>query len=455
MKKKLYVATFGCQMNEYDSQRMVQMLSSDYELCKVPEEADLIIVNTCSIREKAENKVYSLVGRFRRLKDQNPDLKIAVTGCVAQQEGRRLQERAPFVDIVAGPQGIHSLPKALKEVHRGRQAVTLTTLQDDFVIPEIKAPLPEKDAVRTFITIMQGCNNFCTYCVVPYTRGREVSRPPAHIIDEAVRAVSQGVKEITLLGQNVNSYGKGLGTTFSGLLRSICNISGLKRVRFTTSHPKDLTQDIIDCFGDLVPLCEHLHLPVQSGSNRVLKRMNRKYSREHYLDIIERLRRRCPQIVLTTDLIVGFPGESDEDFEQTISLLKEVEFDQIFAFKYSPRPNTKAARFNDQVDEEIKSARLTQVLELQNEISLKKYGMLVGRTVEVLVEGVSRNGRGQLTARTRGNHVVNFHGPKELIGTFCNIVVEKAGCHSLVGSLLDPSSAPLHNGSKVFTLPLS
>ena len=450
--KKVYVATFGCQMNEYDSQRMVQMLSSEYTPCSTPEEADFIIVNTCSIREKAENKVYSLIGRFKRLKQKRPGLRIAVTGCVAQQEGQKIQDRAPFVDIVAGPQEIYKLPQALKALEQGEPSITMVSLHDDFEIPKIDAPLPDKKPVKTFITIMQGCNNFCTYCVVPYTRGREVSRPLEDIMDEASKAICQGVKEITLLGQNVNSYGTGKNTDFSTLLRSLCTISGLKRLRFTTSHPKDLSQDIIDCFGELGPLCEHLHLPVQSGSNKILRRMNRKYTREHYLDIIKRLKHRCPQIVLTTDLIVGFPGEDQDDFEQTISLLKEVEFDQIFAFKYSPRPNTRAAQFDDQVDDKVKSERLTQILELQNKISLNKYSQLVGQTVEVLVERVNKGHEGQLAARTRGNHVVNFNGPQNLVGTFCQVLIEKASYHSLQGVLLQQSTAPLHNDNKMFTL---
>jgi len=257
------------------------------------------------------------------------------------------------------------------------------------------------------------------------------------------------------LGQNVNSYGKGTGASFSTLLRSLCTISGLRRLRFTTSHPKDLSQDVIDCFGELEPLCEHLHLPVQSGSNKILKRMNRKYTREHYLDIVKRLRERCPEIILTTDLIVGFPGETQHDFEQTISLLKEVEFDQIFAFKYSPRPNTKAAQFDDQVNDQTKSERLAHVLELQNEISLRRYGQLVGNTVEVLVEKVSKGREGQLTARTRGNHVVNFVGPPNLIGNFCQVLIEKASYHSLQGVLFQQSASPLHNDNKMFTLPIA
>jgi len=431
------------------------MLSSQYDLCDSPETADLIIVNTCSIREKAEHKVYSLIGRFKPLKEKKPHLIIAVTGCVAQQEGEKIQERAPFVDIVAGPQGIYSLPTALTALEKNKSNIILTSLDNNFVIPKVDAPIPEKNPIKTFITIMQGCNNFCTYCVVPFTRGREISRPLPDIIDEAKRAVAQGVKEITLLGQNVNSYGKGVETSFATLLRSICNISGLKRLRFTTSHPKDLGQDIIDCFGDLEPLCEHLHLPVQSGSNSVLKRMNRKYTREHYLDIIARLKKKCPDIALTTDLIVGFPGESNTDFEQTLSLLKEVEFDQIFAFKYSPRPNTRAALFEDQIDEATKSSRLSQVLELQNSISLKRYNMMVGKTVEVLVEGISKGGNGQLSARTRANHVVNFEGPKELIGKFCDIIINKASYHSLSGTLPNAVPLPLHNDNKMFTLSTS
>ncbi len=436
-KGRLYIATFGCQMNEYDSQQMAQILSRDYQLATRPEDADVIIVNTCSIREKAENKVYSLVGRFRRLKEEKPDLIIGIGGCVAQQQGKSLFQKAPYVDIVFGPQGVAHLPNLLREAKKGRKPVCFTSQDRDYNIPFVNAPLPEKNPTRAFVTIMQGCNNFCTYCVVPYVRGREVSRPAEDILSEIRMVIQQGVKEITLLGQNVNSYGKGTSSlpSFAELLKACSRVPGLERLRFTTSHPKDLTRDVMKCFRDLPNLCEHLHLPVQSGSTSVLKHMNRRYTRDDYLRLIDELRMLCPEITLTTDLIVGFPGETEKDFQQTISLLERVQFDQIFAFKYSPRPFTRAAGFSSQVPEDVKSRRLTEVLALQNEIGLRRYQSLEGKTMEVLVEGPNKTRPDELIARTRGNHVVNIPGPDSLTGHLVQVTVEKACYHSLRGKL--------------------
>jgi tRNA-2-methylthio-N6-dimethylallyladenosine synthase len=439
-RKKLYLATFGCQMNEYDSQRIAQILHEKYALTSEPDNADLILVNTCSIREKAENKVYSLVGRLKKFKEQRPDLIIGIAGCVAQQKGGRLLKRLPFIDLVFGPQCIYGLPEMLKDVENGMRVVLHTELKHDFLIPLVTAPLPEPNPVQAFVTIMQGCDNFCTFCVVPYVRGREVSRPPEDILAEIRQILDEGVKEVTLLGQNVNSYGKKVGATrsFPGLLRMVAETPGLKRLRFTTSHPKDISLDLIKCFRDLDTLCEHLHLPVQSGSTTVLKRMNRHYTRDHYLATVDKLKSFCPDITLTTDLIVGFPGETDRDFEDTISLLKTVKFDQIFAFKYSPRPLTRAAWFDNHVPEEIKAERLEAVLELQKEIGLMRYKSLEGREEEILVEGLSKKNKEELRGRARGNHVVNFHGPRELIGKFVTVKIIKACYHSLKGKILIP-----------------
>jgi tRNA-2-methylthio-N6-dimethylallyladenosine synthase len=434
--KKLYLATFGCQMNEYDSQRMVQLLQDDYRLTSNPEEADLILVNTCSIREKAENKVYSLVGRFRRLKELKPGLVIGVGGCVAQQEGARLLRRLPHLDLAFGPQSLHRLPEMIRAVESGRGPRLETVLQEGFILPVIDQPLPEENPVRAFVTIMQGCDNFCTYCVVPYVRGRETSRPAEDVVAEVRRVLEQGVKDVTLLGQNVNSYGrKGGGKTdFARLLGMVAELEGLVRLRFTTSHPKDLSEDVMQCFRDIPALCEHLHLPVQSGSTAVLKRMNRRYSREQYLATVDRLRNLCPEITLTTDLIVGFPGESDADFEDTLSLLERVEYEQIFAFKYSPRPFTKAAAFDGQVPEDVKARRLGAVLRLQNEIGLKRHRRFEGLEVELLVEGPSKGNPDELAGRTRGNHVVNFPGPRTLLGKLVRAKIERACYHSLRGA---------------------
>ena len=436
--KKLYIATFGCQMNEYDSLKMAQLLQNEYVTVKGPEEADLVLVNTCSIREKAEHKLYSLVGRFRDLKSARPGLIIGVGGCVAQQEGERLLKGLPFLDIVFGPQGLYGLPDMIKAIEGGEGPICATGLGRDFAIPFIKGPLPEKRPVRAFVTIMQGCDNFCTYCVVPYVRGRETSRPPGDILAEAASLVDQGVKEITLLGQNVNSYGGkgGEGIGFAGLLKMVSQVPGLARLRFTTSHPKDLGIDVMECFRDVPNLGRHLHLPVQSGSDRVLRRMNRHYTRGEYLEKVGRLRDICPDITLTTDIITGFPGETDEDFSETLKLLKEVEFEQIFAFKYSPRPFTKAAGFKDRIPEDVKARRLNTILELQNNISLKRHEALCGANMDVLIEGPSKADPLELLGRTSGNHAVNLSGPKGLIGRMVTVRIEKAFCHSLRGSLV-------------------
>ncbi|RKX62893.1 MAG: tRNA (N6-isopentenyl adenosine(37)-C2)-methylthiotransferase MiaB [Thermodesulfobacteriota bacterium] len=439
-RKKLYLATFGCQMNDYDSQRIAQVLHEQYALTSEPDNADLILINTCSIREKAENKVYSLVGRLKKFKKQKPGLIIGIAGCVAQQEGDRLLKRLPFVDLVFGPQCLYSLPDMLKHVENGMGAVLRTELKNDFLIPLVTAPLPEPNPVQAFVTIMQGCDNFCAFCVVPYVRGREVSRPSEDILAEIKQILDEGVKEVTLLGQNVNSYGKKTGSThsFSCLLRMVNETPGLKRLRFTTSHPKDISLDLMKCFRDLDTLCEHLHLPVQSGSTTVLKRMNRRYTRDQYLAIVDKLKSFCPDITLTTDLIVGFPGETDKDFKDTMSLLQTVEFDQLFAFKYSPRPLTRAARFDDHIPEKIKAERLETVLELQKEIGLARHKSLENQKKEVLVEGISKKNPKELRGRTRGNHVVNFPGSQELIGKFVTVKIIKACYHSLRGKILIP-----------------
>lgn len=435
-KKKLFIITFGCQMNEYDSFKMSQILATDYELTKQKEEADLIIVNTCSIRHKAEHKVYSLLGHLKKLKAKRPQLLLAVGGCVAQQEKENILKRTPFVDVVFGPHNILNLPAAIKRLGT-EKAVCMTGLKDDFCLPFVPFS-EEKTPLKAFVTIMQGCDNFCAYCVVPHVRGREVSRPAELILEEVNDLVSKGVKEITLLGQNVNSYGIKHSNfkRFSQLLRDVSAISGLKRLRFTTSHPKDLEQDTIDCFQDLPNLCNHLHLPLQSGSDDVLKRMNRRYTQGQYLEKVERLRHAAPKIPITTDLIVGFPGETDKDFEQTLSVVKQVEYEQAFAFKYSQRPFTEAKDFPDQVPEDIKSERLTELLKVLNEVALKRHNGLVGGEEEVLIEGTSKADENELTARTNGNHVVNLKGDMGLIGTFRKVRITAASYHSLRGELV-------------------
>ncbi len=435
--KGLFIVTFGCQMNEYDSIRIQELLSDDYTLVDNPSDADLIILNTCTIREKAEHKVYSLLGRFKHLKRKNNGLIISVAGCVAQQRGRYLIERFPFLDIVFGPHRIFELPDAIRAVESGKGPVCLNTLEKQFIIPAPSKKLWGIDPVRAYVTVMQGCDNFCTYCIVPLVRGREASRPPEDIISEVEKLVDSGIKEITLLGQNVNSYGnKEQGfPSFAELLQEVSHVPGLKRLRFTTSHPKDLSQDLIECFGTIDILCPHIHLPVQSGSNNVLKAMNRKYTRERYVNLVSSLRDICPDISLTTDLIVGFPGETEKDFEETLSLLEIVRYDQIFAFKYSPRQGTRAADFPDQVPEEIKKKRLAQLFERQDKIGIEQLSRFVGKELTVLVDGHSKSYPSELCGRTPGNHVVNFVGHESMIGKEVPVKIERACLHSLRGTL--------------------
>lgn len=434
--KKCHIITFGCQMNEYDSQKMAQILRHDYVLTPYREDADLILVNTCSIREKAEHKLYSLLGRLKALKQERPALKIGVTGCVAQQLGPELFKKTFHVDMVLGPQGIYSLPQALKCIEQGKTGLSITELKNDFEIPAIFAPLPGNGAIRAFVTIMQGCDNFCTYCIVPFVRGREISRPTEDILREIAFLIGEGIKDITLLGQNVNSYGKKLhdNTDFTDLLKQIDSRFPSIRLRFITSHPKDLSDTLIACFSEVKILCEHLHLPVQSGSNRVLKRMNRKYTVETYLDKVTKLRKTCSDISLTTDIIVGFPGETEQDFLDTVELLKRVRFDQLFAFKYSERPGTAAAKFRESLPEEIKKERLSHIIELQNMISLDQYRKYENTIMECLIEKGSGN---RLQGRTRGNHVVNMEGSEQLIGKTLGIFIERACQHSLKGRIVN------------------
>ena len=437
--KRVFIRTFGCQMNEYDSERMLALLREEYVPCAEPKEADLILVNTCSVRKKAEEKVYGLVGRLKHLKKNRPELIIGVCGCVAQQEGERLLKRLPHVDLVLGPQAVWRLRENLARVRRGEGPVVDTAFEKDFRQPLVLPELYGERPVKAFVTIMQGCDNFCAYCVVPHTRGREISRPPEDILAEVECLVRQGVREVTLLGQNVNSYGrkeKGF-PTFSELLREVAAIPGLWRVRFTTSHPKDLGEDLMRAIAEVPEVCEHLHLPVQSGSDRVLKRMNRRYTREEYLSKVRRLREICPEVALTTDIIVGFPGETEEDFLETISLLQEVCFDEIFSFKYSDRPLARSTGFEGKVPEEEKARRLSLVHRVQEEITRAINESYVGKTVEVLVEGPSPTNPSLWTGRTRTNHVVNFSGPPGLKGRLVHVLIEGCGQHSLRGRVTE------------------
>lgn len=444
MTRHLYMETFGCQMNERDSEIMAQLLGeASYLETSDPAAADCIVVNTCSVRGKAAQKAYSLLGGFRRLKESNPGLVIVVAGCVAQQDGEALLARMPHLDLVVGPQQIYQLAELVEEARSRSSRLSATTLSPSFTIPAFLPSLKKGNAGhKRFVTIMQGCDNFCTYCVVPHTRGREVSRRPAEIITEVRHLVAHGVREITLLGQNVNSYGRtrpgaAPEMSFPELLREVAAVEGLARLRFTTSHPKDLSGELMRCFAEIDILCPHFHLPVQSGSDRVLARMNRKYTRADYLAKVGQLRAVRPDIVLSTDLIVGFPGESEEDFAATMELLNMVRYDSAFSFKYSDRPFAVAADFPDKVEEEVKSRRLTLLQARQEEIGLDIRRQEIGRVVEVMVDSRSRAAGDQWSGRTSGNRIVNFSCQRELSpGELLMVRLEEACRNSLRGCLV-------------------
>jgi tRNA-2-methylthio-N6-dimethylallyladenosine synthase len=439
-KKRLYIRTFGCQMNVHDSEQLAALLAREgYEITGRPEEADLIVVNTCSIREKADQKVFSELGRFRGLKSQKPGLRIAVGGCLAQQRGRELLAVAPHVDLVFGTHQLANVPRLLSYRESGGGPVLETAFCDRVDSLAIFAP-PPPGAVSAYVTIMQGCDNFCAYCVVPHLRGREQSRPGQEILNEIRSLADLGIREVTLLGQNVNSYGAGTpeGPDFPGLIREIGTVAGIERIRFTTSHPKDLSEDLIQCFREVESLCEHIHLPVQAGSNRVLARMNRGYTREAYLDKVQRLRDACPDISITSDIIVGFPGETEADFRETLDLMGKIRFDNLFSFKYSRREGTAALTMTEPVAEEVKSERLKILQALQDEHTQARNRLSIGRVEEILVEGVSRTSSRHLTGRTRGNKIVNFAGEERLIGRTVRCRIAQAFLHSLRGELQLP-----------------
>ena len=446
VEKRVYIETYGCQMNEYDTERILRLLEGSHYLeTKDAQEADFILINTCSVREKPEHKVYSALGRFKWLKEKKGAI-IGVAGCVAQQEGDRLLDRVPYLDMVIGTHAIPMLPQLLQKVECSGQRVCETGFD-----PEgnyLKTILPQKplDKVKSYVTIMQGCDHFCSYCIVPYVRGREQSRSSREILEEIKRLVEMGVKEVCLLGQNVNGYGKGLEEeiSFPGLLHRLNEIEGLHRIRFTTSHPKDLSEELIRAFSKLPKLCEHIHLPFQSGSDRILKAMHRGYTKESYLEKIDRLKKVCPSIAVTGDVIVGFPGEEEEDFKQTLDLMEKVRFDDLFSFKYSPRKGTRAATLQDKVDEKVKQERLSTLQEIQKEITLRKNQELEGRVEEVLVEGQSKQSNQDVTGRTRSNKIVNFQGDLDLVGQLVLVHITKAFPHSLRGEIL-PSHCRLQN----------
>ena len=436
--RKVFIKTYGCQMNVYDTERIAGLLRGcGYEMTPNVSAADVILLNTCSIREKPEHKIYSILGRLKGYKDANPSLILGVGGCVAQQEGDRLFEKAPHLDLVFGTHTIDRLPELIRQVQTERARVCRTDMQEEGYSDQ-GVCRDVSPGVSAYVSIIRGCNNYCSYCVVPYVRGRERSRPPEDIIAEVEHLVRQGMKEVTLLGQNVNSYGKDNGTpgSFPRLLKAVNEVAGIERIRFITSHPKDLGEDLIRCFGELDKLCEHIHLPVQSGSDKILRLMNRAYTRDEYLAKVERLRRICPSIGITSDVIVGFSGETDEDFEQTLALMEAVRFDDLFSFNYSDRPMTAAIRFEGKIPAEVKAKRFSLLQELQNEHSLIRNRTLLNTEEEVLVEGMSKKDRSHITGKTRSNKTVIAEGGEEFTGRLVPVCIRSVTAHTLSGDIV-------------------
>ena len=439
MGTKLYIKTYGCQMNEYDSQKTLEILKQDatIEETSNPEEADIILLNTCSIREKAEEKVYSELGRLRKLKIENPNLKIGVGGCVASQEGKNIFKRAPYVDLIFGPQTIHKVPSLLSKKNKIEAVDVSFPIEEKFDA----LPAPEATGTSSFVSIMEGCSKYCSFCVVPYTRGDEVSRKPEQIFDEVARLVEQGVSEIVFVGQNVNSYEysfNGRMLRLSDLIEVTGSIDGVERIRYTTSHPLDMTDDLIEVYGHVPQLVSHLHLPVQSGSNSILTRMKRNYSRELYIDVIEKLKLVRPNIKVSSDFIVGFPGETAADFQQTMDLIEEVQFDASFSFIYSARPGTPASKLHDATPLAEKKERLNILQNRMDELQTFYSDALAGTIQRCLVTGISRKNIKQLQARTECNRVVNFDFQNiNILGKLVDINITKAYQRSLVGTILN------------------
>ena len=437
-QKLVYLQSFGCQMNENDSEKLSGMLEiMGYTHTDKPEDSDLVIYNTCCVRENAELKVYGHLGSLKALKSRKPDLIIAVCGCMMQQKDvvGHIKEKYKQVDLIFGTHNLYRFPELLDRALHTDSLVADVESSEGSIAEGV--PVRRGEGVKAWLTIMYGCNNFCSYCIVPYVRGRERSRQVSDIVDEARLLGHQGFKEITLLGQNVNSYGLDLknGSSFAGLLRSLEDVEGIDRIRFMTSHPKDLSNDLILAMRDCRKVCEHLHLPVQAGSNAILQEMNRKYTREYYFDLVDGIRNQIPDISLTTDIIVGYPGESDEDFKQTLDLIEKVRFDYVYTFLYSKRTGTPAAMKEEQVGGKVKKERFDTLLELQNRIGKELNEPLSGKSVEVLVEGPSKNSITTLAGRTRTNKIVNFKGSLDLTGRLVDVRITNAGTWSLDGCL--------------------
>ncbi|BAE83384.1 tRNA (N6-isopentenyl adenosine(37)-C2)-methylthiotransferase MiaB [Desulfitobacterium hafniense] len=433
--KKVVTLAYGCQMSERDADTLTEISSQKgYVRSQELEQADLIIVNTCCVRESAENKILGKIGELKHLKEANPQLKIAISGCMVQQPGalERLRKRAPHVDIWAGTHNIHEFQRLLEEAEeKGKVAEVWEKPRET----QESVLLAAKGKLKAYVNISYGCNNFCTYCIVPHVRGRERSRQPEEILAEIRALVETGCREVTLLGQNVNSYGQDLDRAydFADLLKDVDSIDGLWRVRFMTSHPKDLSDKLIETIAAGTHLCEHIHLPFQAGSDEILKGMNRKYTREYYLSRIAQIKVIIPQVSLTTDIIVGFPGETEEDFEQTLELIRQVRYSQAFTFMYSKRSGTPAAQMAEQIPLDIKKRRLQQLITVQNAQSLAWRQEMIGKTCEVLVEGPSKSNPDRLTGRTRGYELVVFPGEAQLIGTLVQVLIQDANSWTLFG----------------------
>ncbi|TYZ28804.1 tRNA (N6-isopentenyl adenosine(37)-C2)-methylthiotransferase MiaB [Selenomonas caprae] len=421
--KKAFIGVYGCQMNISDAERMEgQLRTIGYERVAEMEGADLILLNTCCVRETAEDKVYGKIGEIKHLKRANPDLIFGITGCMAQKESDGLIKRAPHIDFVLGTNKVHELTHVVQEIERERGHIVDTQLGETELPDDV--PVARGGKFSAWVPIMYGCNNFCTYCIVPYVRGRERSRLPEDVVQEVREAVAQGYKEVTLLGQNVNSYGKDhKQADFADLLKMVDEVPGIERVRFMTSHPKDLSDKVIAVIRDGEHICEHIHLPVQYGSNKLLKAMNRVYTVESYKDLVRRIRQEIPNASLTTDLIVGFPGETEEDFAEMLAFLKEIRYDSAYTFIYSKRSGTPAATMENQVDDKVKHQRLEQLMALQNEISLEINQGLQDKVLEVMVEGPSKNDADTWTGRTRTNKIVLFAHGDEQEGDFINVKI--------------------------------
>ncbi|WP_168016484.1 tRNA (N6-isopentenyl adenosine(37)-C2)-methylthiotransferase MiaB [Halomonas salinarum] len=443
MTKKLFIKTHGCQMNEYDSDRMADLLGESHQLEMTDDErdADVLLLNTCSIREKAQEKVFHQLGRWKKLKEKNPDLVIGVGGCVASQEGEALRKRAPYVDMVFGPQTLHRLPTMLDTRNKSADPISVV----DVTFPEIEKfdhlPKPSSDGATAFVSIMEGCSKYCTFCVVPYTRGEEISRPFESVMEEVIHLADQGVREINLLGQNVNAYrGEnqlGDEIDLAELIACVAAVEGIDRVRFTTSHPVEFSDSLIEAYGEIPELVSHLHLPVQAGSDRILAAMKRGHTVEEYVDKLERIRALRPEISFSSDFIIGFPGETEADFEATMDLIHRIGFDHSFSFVYSARPGTPATELDDETPESVKKERLAILQERLNQNVMQISRRMVGNIERILITGFSPRDPGQLSGRTENNRVVNFRAPNpaELIGHFVDVEITEALPNSLRGEL--------------------